>query len=208
MTFPSAKTRYYDNYFREFQECSKTALLPSTVPRGIQWILWIIHTTLVKVMGQVTIVSHSMGPTFYGLTSLSSHVNRQSHSWNTTFQNLTLKIQSQGHVWGQSWKSQSGCNILLTHTFFVSCQSTLPFLRYKICPNLTLMIQGENEMTMMYNYRSRQCHVILNGINPSSGFRDIVSKMSGPSAASFYKFWAIGITSKWANYFKSAQTQV
>ena len=48
------------------------------------------------------------------------------------FQNLTLKIQGQGHGWGQSWKSQSGCNILSTHIPFVPCQSALPFLRYSI----------------------------------------------------------------------------
>ena len=48
------------------------------------------------------------------------------------FQNLTLKIQGQGHGWGQSWKSQSGCNILSTHIPFVPCQSAIPFLRYSI----------------------------------------------------------------------------
>ena len=48
------------------------------------------------------------------------------------FQNLTLKIQGQGHGWGQSWKSQSGYNILSTHIPFVPCQSALPFLRYSI----------------------------------------------------------------------------
>ena len=75
--------------------------------------------------------SHNMGPAFYRLTSLSSHVNRPSHSWDTTFQNLTLKIQGQGHGWGHSWKSQSGCNILSTHPF-IPCQSDIPFLRYSI----------------------------------------------------------------------------
>ena len=48
------------------------------------------------------------------------------------FQNVTLKIQGQGHGWGQSWKTQSGCNILSTHIPFVPCQSALPFLRYSI----------------------------------------------------------------------------
>ena len=134
----------------------------------------------VKVMEEVNIESHNMGPTFYRLTSLSFHVNRPSHSWETTFskldlenprsrswvrgklkvttwvqhsiyshpihpmsighpipeiqhfQNLTLKIQGQGHGWGQSWKSQSGCNILSTYIPFIPCQSTLPLLRYSI----------------------------------------------------------------------------
>ena len=50
------------------------------------------------------------------------------------FQNLTLKIQGQGHGWGGHWKSQKGCNILLTHCHipFVPCQSAIPFLKYNI----------------------------------------------------------------------------
>ena len=48
------------------------------------------------------------------------------------FQNLTLKIQGQGHGWGESSKSQSGCNFLSTHIPFVPCQSALSFLRYSI----------------------------------------------------------------------------
>ena len=48
------------------------------------------------------------------------------------FRNLTLKIQGQGHGWGERWKSQSGCNILLTHISFVPNQAALPLLRYSI----------------------------------------------------------------------------
>ena len=48
------------------------------------------------------------------------------------FQNLTLKIQGQGHGWGECWKSQSGCSILSIHIPFVPCQSALPFMRYSI----------------------------------------------------------------------------
>ena len=59
--------------------------------------------------------------------------------------------------------------------------------------NLTLKILGEDEMTMMlHNYRSRRFHKTSNGINPSSGFRDMASTKSGPSAASFEKLWAMG----------------
>ena len=44
-------------------------------------------------------------------------------------------------------------------------------------------------MTMMlHNYRYRQFHRTQNGINPSSGFRDMGSAKSDPSAASFDKF--------------------
>ena len=48
-------------------------------------------------------------------------------------------------------------------------------------------------MTMtLHNYRSRQFHRTSNGINPSSGFRDMGSAKSGPSAAWFDKFLAHG----------------
>ena len=48
------------------------------------------------------------------------------------FQYFTLKIQGQGHGWGQSLKSQYESNILSTRIPFVPCQWTLPFLRYSI----------------------------------------------------------------------------
>ena len=55
---------------------------------------------------------------------------------------------------------------------------------------LTLKIQGQGQMTMMlHNYKSRQFHRTSNGINPSSGFKDMGS---GPSAAWFEKFLAQG----------------
>ena len=45
---------------------------------------------------------------------------------------------------------------------------------------------------LLHNYRSRQFHRTQNGINPSSGFRDMGSTKSDPSAASFDKFLAQG----------------
>ena len=134
----------------------------------------------VKVMVEVKVESHKVGVTSYELTSLLFHVNRPCYSWDTAFskfdlenprsrswvrwtlkvttwvqhsidshpfnsmsighpipeiwlfQNLTLKIQGEGHGWGERWKSQSGCNILSTHIPFIPCQSALPFLRYSI----------------------------------------------------------------------------
>ena len=46
------------------------------------------------------------------------------------FQNLTLKIQGQGHGRGEHWKSHHGSNILSTHIPFVPCQSALSLKRY------------------------------------------------------------------------------
>ena len=95
------------------------------------------------------------------------------------------------HGWGEHWKSHSGCNILSTHIPFVPCQSAFPFLRYSIFKIWPWKIQGQGQMAMMlHNYRSRQSHRTSNGINPSSGFRDMGSAKSGPSTAWFDKFLA------------------
>ena len=77
--------------------------------------------------------------------------------------------------------------------------------------NLTFKTLGHDEMKiMLHNYRSRQFHITSNGINPSSGFREMAYTKSGPSAASFDKFWAMGkpMWGKWANYYDSAHRQV
>ena len=59
--------------------------------------------------------------------------------------------------------------------------------------NLTLKIQGQGQMTMMlHNYKSKQFHNTSNDINPSSGFRDMGSAKSGPSATWFDKCLAYG----------------
>ena len=52
---------------------------------------------------------------------------------------------------------------------------------------------------MLHNYRSRQFHRTSNSINPSSGFRDMGSEKSGPSAAWFDKFLAHGQAHMGAN---------
>ena len=60
------------------------------------------------------------------------------------FQKLTLKIESQGHEWGQSSKSQCESNILLTHIpafGFMSIGPPIPDIQP--FQNLTLKIQGQ-----------------------------------------------------------------
>ena len=78
--------------------------------------------------------------------------------------------------------------------------------------NLTLKIQGQGQMTMMlHNYRSRQFHRTLNGMDPYSGFRDMGSAKYGPSAAWFGKFLAHGqahVGQMGANNYDAAQLQV
>ena len=105
-------------------------------------------------MGEGNVESHKVGVTSYRLTSLSFHVNRSFHSWDTTSSKFDLENPGQG------------------------------------------------QMTMMlHNYGSRQFefHRTSNGINPSSGFRDMGSTKSGPSAAWFDKFLVNGQSPYGAN---------
>ena len=48
----------------------------------------------------------------------------------------------------------------------------------------------------VHNYRSRQVHETLNGVNPSSGFRDMRSAKSGPN---LYQIWQV--FGPWASPF-------
>ena len=80
-------------------------------------------------------------------------------------QNLTLKIQGQGHRWGQSSKSQCESNIQSTHISFVPCQSALPFLGYshfKIWPwksKVKVIAQGHKVGPTSYRLTSLSFHV-------------------------------------------------
>ena len=147
----------------------------------------------VKVMGEANVESYNIGPTFYLLTSLSFHVNQPSHSWDRTFSKFDLEnprsrswLRSKLKVTMWVWHP------IDSHSFRpTSIDPTIPEKQNFL--NLTLKIQGEGEMKMMlHNYRSRQFHITSNGINTSTGFRDMASIKSGPSAASFDKFWAMG----------------
>ena len=88
-------------------------------PRSRSWKRWTLKVT--------TWVQHSVDSNPFCSMSICHPIPEIQH-----FQNLTLKIQGQGHGWGGHWKSQSGCNILSTHILFVPCQSAIPFLRYDI----------------------------------------------------------------------------
>ena len=78
---------------------------------------------------------------------------------------MTLKIQGQGHGWGQSSKSQCESNILSTHIPLVPCQSALPFLRcsiFKIWPwksKVKVIAQGHKVGITPYRLTSLSFHV-------------------------------------------------
>ena len=64
-------------------------------------------------------------------TSLSFQVNQPpSLPQIRLFQTLTLKLQGQGHRWGQRSRSHNSPGIQPMHLLFVSHQSDQPFLRY------------------------------------------------------------------------------
>ena len=120
-------------------------------------------------MREGNVESHKVGVTSYRFTSLSFHVNRPLHSWDTAFSKFDLEIQGQGHGWGGHWKSQSRCKILLTHIPFVPCQSAIPFLRYnffKIWPwKSKVKVMGEVAIKShamgpaFYRFTSLKLHV-------------------------------------------------
>ena len=78
---------------------------------------------------------------------------------------MTLKIQGQGHGWGQSSKSQCESSILSTHIPLVPCQSALPFLRcsiFKIWPwksKVRVIAQGHKVGITPYQLISLSFHV-------------------------------------------------
>ena len=95
--------------------------------RVLHWLItWPIYLTCTVAQGQ---------------SYCASNIISNSHPFHSKwvkppipelqqFQYFTLKIQGQGHGWGQSLKSQCESNILSTHIPFVPCQSAIPFLRY------------------------------------------------------------------------------
>ena len=95
----------------------------------------------VKVMGQVNVESHKMGPTFYRLTFISFNVNQPSHSWITASSKFDLEYP----------RSRSWLRSKLKVTKWVQ----------QHFQNLTLKIQGQFKMTiMLHNYGFRQFHRI------------------------------------------------
>ena len=100
------------------------------------------------------------------------------------FQNLTLKIQGQGHGRGEHWKSQHGSNILSTQIPFVPCQSALPFLRnsiFKIWPwKSKVKVMGEVDI---------QSHKVGVTSYRLTSLSFHVNRPSHSWDTAFFKFW-------------------
>ena len=57
---------------------------------------------------------------------------------------------------------------------------------------------GQITMTL-HNYRSRQLHETLNGVNPSSGFREMRSAKSGPNLCQIWQVFGLWVSPYGAN---------
>ena len=120
------------------------------------------------------------------------------------FQNLTLKIQGQMTMMLHNYRSRQ---------FHRTSNDINPSSGFrdmgfaKSGPSVAWFDQvfgqwaswhGANgQITMtLHNYRSRQVHKTLNGVNPSSSFRDMHSAKSGPN---FWQIWQV--FGPWANRY-------
>ena len=94
-------------------------------PRSRSWNRWTLKIT--------TWVQHSIDSHPFRSMSIGHPIYRIR-----LFQNLTLKIQGQGHGWGKSWKSQHGSNIISTD---------IPYDFFKIWPwQSKVKVMGEGNV--------------------------------------------------------------
>ena len=124
----------------------------------------------VKVIGEVKVESHNMGPTFNRLTSLSFHVDQASHSWVTTFSKFDLENKGSkvmGEVTVQSHNVGLTSYRLTSLSFYVKRAShswVTTFLkiwpwksRVKVMGGDT--VQSHNVGLTSYRFRSLSFHV-------------------------------------------------
>ena len=89
---------------------------PSAIPFLIRLFQNLTLKSKVKVVGERNVESNKVGVTYYGLTSLSFHVNRPFHSWDTAFSKFQLEnprsrsndhdvaqLQDQIRPWNLKW---------------------------------------------------------------------------------------------------------
>ena len=108
------------------------------------------------------------------------------------FQNLTLKIKGQGQMTMMLHNYRS-------RQFHRTSNGTDPSRGFRDMGSKCCLIwqvfgpwaspygaNGQITMTV-HNYRSRQVHETLNGVNPSNGFRDMRSAKSGPNLCQIWQ---------------------
>ena len=160
--------------------------------------IWLFQNLTLKIQDQGhgwgNIESHKVGVNSLTHT-LSFHVNRPIHSWDTAFSKFDLenpRSRSNGYDVAQLQVHRTSNGINPSSGF-----RDMGFR--KVWPNCCLIWQvfgpwaspyGANgQITMtLHNYRSRQVHETLNGVNPSSSFRDMRSAKSGPN---LWQIWQV-----------------
>ena len=95
-----------------------------------------------RFMGELKVWSHNVSLTFYRLTSLSFHVNRPFHSWDTTFSKFNPQNPRS-----RSWKRWTlKITTWVQHSVdshpFRSMWIGHPIHKIRLFQNLTLKIQG------------------------------------------------------------------
>ena len=95
-------------------------------------------------MGEVKVWSHNVSLTFYRLTSLSFHINRPSHPWDTTFSKVDLENPRS-----KSWKRWTlKVTTWVQHSIdshpFCSMSIGHPIHKIRLFHYLTLKIQGQD----------------------------------------------------------------
>ena len=111
------------------------------------------------------------------------------------FQTLTLKIKGQGQMTMMLHNYRSR-QLLRTSNDINPSSSFRDMGSAKSVPGAAwfdkFLAHGQAHMgqitMMLYNYRSRQVHETLNGVNPSSGFRDMRSAKSEPN---LWQIWQV-----------------
>ena len=96
-----------------------------------------------KVMGEVKVKSHNVSLTSYRLTSLSFHVNRPSHSWDTAISKFDVgNSRSRSWVRSKLKVTTSGLHSVDSHPFR-SMSLGHPIPELWLFENLTLKVKGQ-----------------------------------------------------------------
>ena len=121
------------------------------------------------------------------------------------FQNLTLKIKGQGQMTlvlhnyrsRQFHRTSNGRNPSSDFKDMGSAKSGPSAAWFDKFSAHEQTHIGQITMTV-HNYRSRQVHKTLNGVHPSSGFRDMRSAKSGPN---LWQIWQV--FGPWASPYRA-----
>ena len=172
--------------------------------------LWLIQNLTLKIKGQ----SHGWGHSSKsqcGSNILSTHIpfipcqSALPIPEIQHFQNLTLEIKGQGQMtlvlhnyksrqFHRTSNSRNPSSDFKDMGSAKSGPSAAWFDKFSAHGQTHI---GQITMTV-HNYRSRQVHETLNGVHPSSGFRDMRSAKSGPNLLQIWQVFG-----PWASPYRA-----